>query len=108
MPPPRPVDHGTGFGINIVPRAAHLCLQPATQRPKQIREAFAVAVRAFDALELWQKFIGQIVTSSAFASAGIPSRSFNNDFVHVWSHDDLTVHGCDLCRTGIRHFDTDG
>src|SRR5882762_2558437 len=46
-------DHGAGFRINIVPRSAHLRLQPALQRSEQIRQAFAVAVRTFDALELW-------------------------------------------------------
>ena len=101
-------DHGTGFGINIVPRAALLCLQPAAQWAKQICQAFAASVWTSYALKLWQKFIGQIGAPSVFARDGIPTRSLDDDFVHVWSHDELMVDGCDLCRTGIRHFDTDG
>jgi hypothetical protein len=85
------LDHGAGVGVNIVPHSAHLCLQPATQRPEQIREAFAVKVWTFDALELWQQFVGQIGAPSVFAPTGVPPRSLDDDFVHVWFHDDLMV-----------------
>jgi hypothetical protein len=81
-------DHGARLRINIVPPSAHLCVQPALQRSKQIRQTLAVPMRAFDALELWQKFIAQVGLPSLFAWPWIPTWSLDDHFMHVWSHDD--------------------
>jgi hypothetical protein len=48
-------------------------------------------MRTFDAFELWQKFIRQIGASTLFAWAGIPARALNDDFMHVWSHNEFIV-----------------
>jgi hypothetical protein len=66
-------------------------VEPATQRAEQIGQAFAAGVRTFDAFELRQEFIRQMGESPLLSSAGIPARTFDNDFVHVWSHLDVLV-----------------
>src|SRR5438046_1380746 len=67
------LDHCTGLGIDVVPRSAHLRLQPAAQGAEQIRQSLAAIMRTFDALELWQMFIGQVGSPSIFTFAGIPT-----------------------------------
>jgi len=79
-------DYRTSLRIDVIPRAAHLGVQPAAQWAKQICQAFAASVWTSYALKLWQKFIGQIGAPSVFAWAGIPTWSLHHDFVHVWSH----------------------
>jgi len=101
-------DYRTSLRIDVIPRAAHLGVQPAAQWAKQICQAFAASVWTPDALKLRQKFVRKIGASPMLSTAGIPTWSFHHDSVHVWSHDDSMVDGCDLCRTEIRHFDTDG
>jgi hypothetical protein len=86
-------DYCTRFRISIVPGPADLGLQPALQWPEQILQSLALGVTTFDAFELWQKFIRQVGPSSVFARSGIPARAFNDDFVHVWSHDVLAING---------------
>jgi len=83
------LDHGTGFGINVIPGTAHLRLKPALQRTEEIGQALAIGVGAPDAFELRQKLVRQIGAASELGGAGIPAGPFDDDFMHVWSHNVL-------------------
>jgi hypothetical protein len=87
------LDDRARIRIHIVPKPAHLRLQPTPQRTKQVCQTFANGVGTFDAFKSQQEIVRQIGASPVFARAGIPSWSFHDDFVHVWSHDDLMVDG---------------
>src|SRR5713101_6882481 len=61
-------------------------MQPAAQWSEQIGQSFAADVRTPDAFKLREQFIRQIGASSLFARTRIPARAFDDNFVHIGSH----------------------
>ena len=79
-------DHGARLGIDLVPGAADLRLQPAAQRTEQVGEPFAPGMARFDrftAGRILERWPGAGTCSRPTAAV---ARPLDDDFVHVRSH----------------------
>jgi hypothetical protein len=65
----------------------------ATQRAEEVGQTFPLAVWALYTFEFWQQFVGQIGAPALLGRAGIAARTLDDNFMHIWSHNDLMIDG---------------